>query len=547
MPRTTRFPTWRTSLAGAAVAALALSAVSSASAAGGAAAPEGVQLTGDRPVVRTDDGLLAGRQGAQMTQFLGIPYAQAPVGDLRWKAPQPVDSWDGVREADQFGGSCTQGSGWDPGYETDTLNEDCLYLNVYVPSDADTSGPLPVLVWNHGGGNTGGAGRDTNPARFLASEDAVFVTINYRLGAMGWLDTAGLEQDNGEDGSAGNFGLLDQQAALQWVQDNIGAFGGDARNVTLAGQSAGASNTCSQLASPAAQDLFAKAILHSGGCSSRDPETARTAGESFAVAAGCPDPATQLACLREKTPQEILDAQRVAPTGGGGVFGNPVLPENSATLLVEGRLTNKPVIVGGTSDESQQSVFAAYDYKGSPLTEESYAELVRATYPTAADQILALYPAADYWSPTVAWGTVQSDQRACTVQTLRSRLAADTATWTYEFAEQEGPAFTSIWRLGVDYPFGATHVNDLGYLWDYLGTSLPFDSDQQELSQTMITMWGDFVRSGNPNGPTTPDWPRYDQSAEIMRLVAPGSAAVPSAAVSADHGCSAWDTIAPLA
>ena len=502
-------------------------------------------------MVRTDDGLLAGSQGAQVTSFLGIPYAQAPVGDLRWRAPQPTQTWDGVRDATQFGGTCTQGSGWDPGYEQETLNEDCLYLNVYVPSDPATRGPLPVLVWNHGGGNTGGAGRDTNPARFLASQDAVFVTINYRLGAMGWLDTAGLEAesaaDGTADGSAGNFGLLDQQAALSWVQENIGAFGGDARNVTLAGQSAGASNTCAQLASPAAQDLFTKAVLQSGGCTGRDPQVAREAGQAFATVAGCPDPATQLTCLRAKSPAEILAAQKLAPTGGGAVYGNPVVPESPATLLAQGRLTNKPVIVGGTSDESQQSVFGAYDYKGQPLTEQTYADLVRTTYSTAAEDILALYPAANFWSPTVAWGTVQSDQRACTVQTLRSRLAADTATWTYEFAEQEGPAFTSIWRLGVDYPFGATHVNDLGYLWDYLGTSLPFDADQQELSQTMQTFWGDFTRSGNPNGTTTPEWPRYDQSAQVMRFVAPGSAAVPTAQVSADHGCGLWDRVAPLA
>lgn len=543
-----RPPTWRTTLVAAAVAGTAILALPSAQAGAPAAAPAASFAPQDaRPVVRTTDGLLAGSTGAQVTRFLGVPYAQAPVGDLRWKAPRPAARWDGVRDATRFGGSCTQGSGWDPGYEQDTLNEDCLYLNVYVPSSATTADDLPVVVWNHGGGNTGGAGRDTDPARFLASQDAVFVTINYRLGAMGWLDTTGLEAANGDDGSAGNFGLLDQQAALRWVQENISAFGGDPRDVTLAGQSAGASNTCAQMASPAAQNLFARAVLQSGGCTGRAPEVARAAGEAFAVAAGCPDPATQLDCLRAKSPEEVLRAQQASSPGGGAVVGNRVVPESPAVLLAQGRLTDKPVVVGGTSDESQQSVFGNYDHKGNPLTEQTYADLVRATYPAAAEEVLATYPAAEAWSPSVAWGTVSSDVRACQVQTLRSRFAADTATWAYEFAEEEGPAFTSIWRLGVDYPFGATHVNDLGYLWDYLGTSLPFDSDQTELSQTMTTFWGTFARTGDPNGPTTPTWPRYDRSPQVMRLVAPGSAAVPSAQVSADHHCGLWDRVAPLA
>lgn len=144
------------------------------------------------PVVRTDGGLVRGEAKAMVTSFKGIPYAAAPIDDLRWKAPQPVEGWAGVRDATEFGGSCTQGTGWDPGYDEPTLNEDCLYLNVYRPSNAKNK-KLPVLVWNHGGGNQGGAGRDTNPSRFVTRQDVVYVTINYRLGATGYLMTPSLD------------------------------------------------------------------------------------------------------------------------------------------------------------------------------------------------------------------------------------------------------------------------------------------------------------------------------------------------------------------
>lgn len=258
-----------------------------------------------------------------------------------------------------------QGTGWDPGYEQPTLTEDCLYLNVYRPSDTSRR-KLPVFVWNHGGGNTGGAGRDTNPDKFVTKQDVVYVTINYRLGAMGWLDTPALEAAD-PDGATGNYGLLDQQAALRWVQRNIGAFGGDPGNVTLAGQSAGASNTCAQLASPGAKGLLDRAVLQSGGCSARTAESARTSGDQFAAELGCAPGASQVACLRAASPAQVLAAQTKVRQSGP-VAGNRVLPVDPLALLKAGTLTKLPVLVGGTSDESQQSVFATYDYAGKPLT-----------------------------------------------------------------------------------------------------------------------------------------------------------------------------------
>jgi para-nitrobenzyl esterase len=275
---------------------------------------EGSGYAGQYPVVRTANGQVKGEAKSMVTSFKGIPYAAPPVGDLRWQAPQPAASWKGVRDATQFGGSCVQGTGWDPGYDKPTLTEDCLYLNVYVPSNAKQKN-LPVFVWNHGGGNTGGAGRDTNPDKFVTREDVVYVTINYRLGAMGYLLTPALEQD--ANGAAGNFGILDQQAALRWVQKNIRAFGGDPDNVTLAGQSAGASNTVVQLASPGARGLFDRAILQSGGGNpARTLTAARTSGERFAAELGCAPGPEQVSCLRSKSPAEVLATQQKVSTSG---------------------------------------------------------------------------------------------------------------------------------------------------------------------------------------------------------------------------------------
>ncbi|WP_432534427.1 carboxylesterase/lipase family protein [Kineococcus arenarius] len=511
----------------------------------GTASADSSPFVGQRPVVTTEDGDVRGTLKAQYAEFKGIPYAKAPVGELRWRAPQEPDSWPGVRDATQFGGSCTQGSGWDPGYEEPTYNEDCLNLNVYSPAspriENDREDGLPVLVWIHGGGNRGGAGRDTFPARFVEETQTVFVTLNYRLGALGYLDTAALDAESAGDGSAGNYGILDQQMALRWVRDNIAAFGGNPADVTIAGQSAGGSNTCTHLAAPASRGLFQRAIIQSGGCSGRTEEAAQSDGAAFAERLGCVDPASQTACLRSKTPEEVLAAQ--GNFSGGAVVDGTVVPQDPREALRQGRVAQVPVLIGSNSDESQQSVFGAYDYQGNPLTPEGYESLVRSTYPAVADRVLAEYPVADHESPTVAWGTVQSDARACRDESLFADFARVLPTYAYEFAEREGPAFTSIWRLDTDYPFGATHVNELGYLWDYLGTHLPFSNEQEDLSSLMGLYWAQFTDTGDPNAPTAPAWPLLQDSGALMQFTAAESRMIPIEAHAAAHHCGLWSPV----
>jgi para-nitrobenzyl esterase len=477
-------------------------------------------------VVPTSGGQVRGITRTGYDAWLGIPYAKPPVGDLRWKAPEPAASWSGVRDATKFGNRCVQGTGWDPGYSTPKLSEDCLYLNVYAPKGANgargKANRKPVMVWIHGGGFTGGAGQDTDPRKYVQHGDGtVYVTINYRLGALGFL---ALPQLKGEGDGSGNFGVLDQQAALRWVKDNIAAFGGDPRNVTIAGQSAGGSSICDQLSSPTAKKLFQRAIIQSGGCSMTAQAAAEQTGAEYAKAAGCTDAATLLACLRGKAPADLLAAQQkvgVRPAVGGKAF-----PLDPAQAVATGKFNRVPVVNGQVHDERMLFAFQNNDYLGKPVTPEQYEQTIRDSYGAKADQVLAAYPLSAFSSPSEALGRVQSDAATLGRLQLDQQFARYVPTYAYEFAERDTPQFYSIYRLqqtndvAKNFPFGATHVDDLPYLWEYLGHSLPFSDDELELSDQMISYWTQFQAAGDPNGPNVPSWPAFNRDNSWMSLVA---------------------------
>ncbi|MGY0055838.1 carboxylesterase/lipase family protein [Streptomyces sp. LZ34] len=496
------------------------------------------------PLVRTDSGWVKGTADAQGRQFLGIPYAAPPVGELRWRAPRPAPAWQGVRDATRFGGRCVQGVSWDPGYEQPTYTEDCLGLNVYAPTGA-RPGRAPVMVWFHGGGLTAGAGSDVVPDTFSAEGGIVSVTVNYRVGAMGFLSVPALDGE-AADGTSGNFGMLDQQAALRWVRRNIARFGGDPARVTIAGESAGGRSVCTQLASPPARGLFRAAIIQSGAygdCAASTRREAADSGTAFAASLGCDDPATAATCLRAKSPRQILEAQGRYPWAP--VAGGDFLPVQPSEAFATGRSARVPVLNGANRDEGRMFIFSAFDYQGRPLTAEQYPQVITGVFgPEQGARVLGRYPVGDFPSPTIAYGTVHGDATfACTALRLDRALAGRAPVYAYEFADRTSPPFESLRNLGTDFDFGATHVNELQYLFHHFGHEAPFNAEQRALARQMRAYWTSFVRTGvprAPDGPAMPEQHTAPGTVLALRTVSQGGSAVTGAAPR-DHQCGMWD------
>jgi para-nitrobenzyl esterase len=437
-------------------------------------------------VVRIGQGQLRGIVNGDHRSFSGIPFATPPVGDLRWRAPRPSASWEGTRDATRPGPACAQidGSGKLLG------SEDCLYLNVHTPADA--TGGRPVMVWVHGGGFVSGSGGDYDPTR-LVQQGVIVVTVNYRLGALGFL--AG-----GDDPAAGNYGLADQQAALRWVHDNIGAFGGDPGNVTLFGQSAGAFSLCAQLASPQARGLFQKTIIQSGPCagSFAAADVARERAARWAEGLGCAD----AACLRTKPVRDVVavDDEAVSTPLGrmrdmpwGPVAGTPLLPAQPLDALAQGAAKGIPVVQGTTRDEMRSFVANEYDRRDKPLTAEQYPAAVAQAFGPDAPAVVAEYPVTRYPTPGIALATLLTDwgQKvgSCPALTADNVLKGTTVVYAYEFAHDDGSRIAG-------FDLGASHSGELPYLFG------PVDP-ASSLSQKMVSYWTRFAHTGNPG------WPRY--------------------------------------
>lgn len=494
---------------------------------------------GGRPhaLVRTDAGWVRGETTAEGRQFLGMPYAQPPVGGLRWKNPKPVEPWKGVRTARDFGNRCVQTASWDPGYEQPSHTEDCLDLNVYVPEGA---GRRPVMVWLHGGGLTAGAGEDIVPDTFARRTGAVVVTVNYRLGAMGFLATAGLDGE-ARDGVSGNFGMLDQQAALRWVRSNIGRFGGDPGRVTIAGESAGGRSVCTQMASPTSKGLYRAGIVESGAyanCAARTHEPAVEAGAAFAKKVGCAD--LSLACLRGKSAAEILAAQ--AGFDWGPVAGGDFLPVQPFEAYAKGAASGVPVLNGANKDEGRMFAFAQFDAGGTPLTAERYPTVVRDAWGAdLGERVIKRYPLADYPSPTIAYGTAFGDYlMACPALRLNGALAPRGPVYSYEFADRTSPPFASLRELDTEFDFGATHVNEVQYLFKHFGLETPLNAEQRELSRQMVQYWGSFIRGGVPRADGQPAMPDRSELVLSLRTASGGGNSL-SAIVHQEHQCDLWD------
>ncbi len=348
-------------------------------------------------VVQIESGILRGTATSSVVAFKDIPYAAAPDGEWRWRPPRPAPTWDGERDATAWGPRCAQ---IDLAGKISGV-EDCLRLNVWAPADT-TAGPHPVLVWIHGGSLVRGSAMSssTDAERLVQRTGAVVVGINYRLGAFGYLPQW-LLQD--ESGTTGNYGLLDQIAALQWVQRNIAAFGGDPHRVAIFGQSAGGFSVCSLVASPLARNLFSAAIIMSGGCTALTWTSAMSAADRFARAAGCADTADLLACMRGLSMDAVL--QVLPPdTGYSAVIDGYALTGAPEQIVGRGLHNRVPVIVGNTSEEeggAGSAILTALDYQN--------AILKLFPYPTALPLVLQQYPLWEYPSPAGAYVAFASD------------------------------------------------------------------------------------------------------------------------------------------
>lgn len=521
----------------AAVAVLATAALTlgCASATAPPAAP--APPIADDAVVRTTEGPLQGRAADDHVVFQGVPYARPPVGELRWRAPRAPQPWSGVREAVRPGPMCPQTYAYPPGSPpTFTGAEDCLTLDVHVPRDA--TAPLPVMVFLHGGGFTGGGGASYDPRR-VSRQGVIVVTLNYRLGALGFLAHPALS-----DPSAGNFGIADQQMALQWVRRNIAAFGGDAGNVTLWGESAGAYSVCAQLASPPARGLFDKAITQSAPCANEFVPRAEAEKRARQAAAdlGCTGraPRAVVQCLRA-VPAERLAAlyadradanhRHLADLPWLPVAGTATVPRQPLDAIRTGTGNPVPMITGDNRDEMRSLILARLGDGLGPVTPQQYPQLIGEFYGADADAVLAEYPHTRYESPSVALATVLTDEGRmlgrCRQVVFDQAVSLWAPVYAYEFAEPTG-------KVVDGFPEGARHGAEVPYFFDsYYRERTPKPREQARLAETMIGHWTAFARTGDPGGGWRPSRP-----GQALSFATTGIGPVD---VAATHRCAFWE------
>jgi para-nitrobenzyl esterase len=513
----------------------ALLAVLLVGAPAGATAAKATTSQADAAVIATENGPVRGMAGATVRSFLAIPYAAPPVGELRWRPPQPAARWHGLRDATKPAPYCPQPP---TPYGRASISEDCLYLNVFTPAHANPADRYPVLFWIHGGALLVGGSAGYDPARLVA-KGAVVVTTNYRLGMLGFLAHPALSAESPQHAS-GNYGLMDQQAALAWVRRNVARFGGDPGNVTIFGESAGGLSVHSQLASSLEAGLFERAIVQSGAYSLAQPSlaTAEVAGQAFATRAGCGD--QSLGCLRG-LPVASLLAANTAATVVPDVDGH-VLTESVGAAFASGRFNRVPVIEGSNHDEWRLFVASTEAETGTPLTADRYEPAIAATLGVSAATAHALaliYPLGAYASPSIALGALGTDAVfACNARrTLRS-LVQYVPTYQYEFNDPTAPM--RFFR-GISFPTGAYHASEIQYLFDTPDSPVPatLNAEQSALADAMVTYWTDFAKTGDPNAGSVPTWPAYDATAErfqSLELPAP----VTRTGFALDHKCAVW-------
>jgi para-nitrobenzyl esterase len=483
-------------------------------------------------VVRVDSGQLRGVRIGAADAFLGVPFAASPVGSLRFAPPVPAADWSGVRDATRQAPACLQ---FQPGgvRETQTTGEDCLYLDVYRPPGTEPTARLPVIVWIHGGGFTQGAGVIYGGQTLAARTRSVVVSLNYRVGALGYLALDQLDARYPSTGS-GNWGTLDQIRALQWVRHNIAVFGGDARRVTIAGQSAGGASVCTMLGSPKATGLFQRATIQSAYCGlgERSLANAQAQGAAFADHVGCPDAASRLACLRLASAPKLVSAFK-ATGGAGPTIGTPTLPVGSAEAITTNRWNRVPVIIGATTHEGKLFFAPTPD-----ITAADYRTWLADTFGNSAAEVAARYPVSDYPAPFYAQAEAFGDFFIyCGMDRTANLLATRTSVHRYEFDDPDSPTLYGFQPEGID--MSSAHSAELAYLFDFTLGAAPVPAGSARLATQMKRHWASFAADADPNGRGLPYWPPYRTSTHRTLILRPDGPTV-STTVSREHHCAFW-------
>jgi len=475
--------------------------------------------------IKTDKGKVEGSLTAdgKVRAFEGIPYAAPPVGNLRWQAPQPAAKWKGVRQAKEFGNHCFQTNVYpdmifhDPGE-----SEDCLTLNVWTPAGAK-AGSLPVMVWIYGGGfASGGTSEARQDGQYLAHRNVVVVSMNYRMGIIGFFTHPELTAESPHHAS-GNYGLLDQALAIKWVKDNIKAFGGDPKNITIFGESAGSFSVSAQMASPLSKDLFEKAIGESGaafyssGLSFEPREEREQRDAKFAETALH---ATTLAELRKIPAEDLIKAASAKTTPPPPRFGPDIdgwfLPDSVPNIYAAGKQAHIPLIAGWNKDEVRASVLS----ENPKVTAETFKAQAQGEFGDNADKFLAVYPATTDAEALTSAGDFVSDRF----------IAFSTWRWL-EAQVKPGDAPVYRYRFDLGSPgdkfhpaaIGAFHSDDIEYVFGTLDSrqEITVRPEDRKLSDEMQTYWTNFARTGDPSGGSAPSadlpkWPTYNAATGWM-------------------------------
>jgi para-nitrobenzyl esterase len=474
----------------------------------------------DKPIVQTKSGIVQGATENDVAVFKGIPFAAPPVGEFRWRPPQPVSPWEGVRDASKFGPNCAQG-GWGaaPGTIAEGSSEDCLYLNLWLPASFKTADKLPVMVWIHGGAFVGGSGSGAGTfGTEFAKQGVILITINYRLGRLGHFAFPALSAEHPEE-PKGSYAFLDQIAALKWVQKNILAFGGDANNVTIFGFSAGGVSVHSLLTIPSAKGLFHKAIGESSGgrhgvltgrpitkdnSDALYPVSAETIGINFARKHGIEGTdAAALAKLRALPVEEIVDGgQETDGQNGPRIYSGPILDgkfvvENSESAYNAGRQAKVPLIIGNTSAE------IGGGFVNSSTTKEELFSLfgkleseAKAAYDPQGNKEFA--EVQTYFNTDWVWGEPGRF-------TAKSFVSNGQPAYMYLFSYVPAP-------MRERMKYGAGHGSEVSYVFNNLNArwgAPEATPEDEKVAQIMNSYWVNFAKTGNPNGEGLPEWPAF--------------------------------------